>query len=171
MEVPPFHWPKPAREHSLPERPSGRFRATKCRTGLLVKRAERKPGAPPLQWGGEPRLLRDTQCWQYRNGVPSPVLKHGPRSQTDAQGRRYRCQYFSRTERVITYLVCTQNECPTPTGPPWVEFECACLDPKGGELCLNKVKPGETQVEACSDADVQIARMIWVSERKTHRTT
>jgi len=52
-----------------------------------------------------------------------------------------------------------------------VESECACLDPKGGELCLNKVKPGETQVEACSDADVQIARMIWVSERKTHRTT
>lgn len=52
-----------------------------------------------------------------------------------------------------------------------VELECACLDPKGGELCLNKVKPGETQVEACSDADVQIARMIWVSERKTHRTT
>ena len=40
------------------------------------------------------------------------------------------------------------------------EIECACLDPKGGELCLNKVKPGETQVEACSDADVQIARMI-----------
>ena len=25
----------------------------------------------------------------YGNGVPSPVLKHGPRSQTDAQGRRY----------------------------------------------------------------------------------
>lgn len=59
----------------------------------------------------------------------------------------------------------------TPTGPFRVEFECACLDPKGGELCLNKVKPGETRVEACSGADVQIARMIWVSERKTHRTT
>jgi len=69
-------------------------------------------------------------------------------------------------------MVCTQNECPTPSGPrSWVEIECACLDPKGGELCLNKVKPGETRVEACSDADVQIARMIWVSERKTHRTT
>ena len=54
---------------------------------------------------------------------------------------------------------------------PELEFECACLDPKGGELCLNKMKPGETQVEVCSDADVQIARMIWVSERKTHRTT
>lgn len=63
------------------------------------------------------------------------------------------------------------HECSTPPGPIWVEVECACLDPKGGELCLNKVKPGETPVEACSDADVQIARMIWVSERKTHRTT
>lgn len=109
------------------------------------------------------------------NGVPSPVLKHGPRSQTDAQGRRYCCQYFSRTEREMrTHPWCAHflfDKCPTPTGPPWVEFECACLDPKGGELCLNKVKPGETQVEACSDADVQIARTIWVSERKTHRTT
>jgi len=60
---------------------------------------------------------------------------------------------------------------PTPTGPLRVEFECACLDPKGGELCLNKMKSGETRMEVCSDADVQIARMIWVSERKTHRTT
>lgn len=68
-------------------------------------------------------------------------------------------------------VVRTLFERPAPAGPPWVERECACLDPKGGELCLNKVKPGETQVEACSDADVQIARMIWVSERKTHRTT
>ena len=45
------------------------------------------------------------------NGVPSPVLKHGPRSQTDAQGRRYRCQYFSRTEREMRERirgVCTQ---------------------------------------------------------------
>ena len=68
-------------------------------------------------------------------------------------------------------MVCTQHECPTPTGLFEVELECACLDPKGGELCLNKMKPGETPVEVCSDADVQIARMIWVSERKTHRTT
>ncbi len=30
---------------------------------------------------------------------------------------------------------------------------------------------GNPEVEACSDADVQIARKIWVSERKTHRTT
>ena len=68
-------------------------------------------------------------------------------------------------------MVCTRLECPTPPGPLWVEVECACLDPKGGELCLNKMKSGETRMEVCSDADVQIARMIWVSERKTHRTT
>ena len=43
-------------------------------------------------------------------------------------------------------------------------FECehACWDPKDGELCLNRVKPGETLVEARSDSDVQIDRQIWV---------
>ena len=68
-------------------------------------------------------------------------------------------------------MVCTQLNAQHRPASTEVEIECACLDPKGGELCLNKVKPGETQVEACSDANVQIARMIWVSERKTHRTT
>ena len=42
------------------------------------------------------------------------------------------------------------------------EFERTCWDPKDGELCLNRVKPGETQVEARSDSDVQIDRRIWV---------
>ena len=30
------------------------------------------------------------------------------------------------------------------------------------ELCLNRVKPGETLVEARSDSDVQIDRQTWV---------
>ena len=42
------------------------------------------------------------------------------------------------------------------------EFEHTCWDPKDGELCLNRVKPGETLVEARSDSDVQIDRQIWV---------
>ena len=42
------------------------------------------------------------------------------------------------------------------------ELEHACRDPKDGELCLNRVKPGETLVEARSDSDVQIDRQIWV---------
>ena len=43
-------------------------------------------------------------------------------------------------------------------------FECEhiCWDPKDGDLCLNRVKPGETLVEARSDTDVQIVRLIWV---------
>jgi hypothetical protein len=41
-------------------------------------------------------------------------------------------------------------------------FEHTCWDPKDGELCLNRVKPGETLVEARSDSDVQIDRQIWV---------
>ena len=42
------------------------------------------------------------------------------------------------------------------------EFEHLCWDPKDGELCLNRAKPGETLVEARSDSDVQIDRQIWV---------
>jgi len=42
------------------------------------------------------------------------------------------------------------------------EWEHACWDPKDGELCLNRAKPGETLVEARSGSDVQIDRRIWV---------
>ena len=42
------------------------------------------------------------------------------------------------------------------------ECEHACWDPKDGELCLSRVKPGETLVEARSDSDVQIDRQTWV---------
>ena len=43
-------------------------------------------------------------------------------------------------------------------------FECehTCWDPKDGELCLSRVKPEETLVEARSDTDVQIVRQTWV---------
>lgn len=164
MKAPPFHWPEPACKH-YPLGPPGGIQVhwsgigDGTRTCGTLHRASR--GVFP----------QDLKHLAIGNGVSSPVLKHGPRSQTDAQGRRYCCQYFSRTEREMrTHPWCAFFNS-TPTGPFRVEFECACLDPKGGELCLNKVKPGETRVEACSGADVQIARMIWVSERKTHRTT
>jgi hypothetical protein len=49
-----------------------------------------------------------------------------------------------------------QNYCDGPA------VERVCWDPKDGELCLNRVKPEETLVEARSDSDVQIDRRIWV---------
>ena len=42
------------------------------------------------------------------------------------------------------------------------EWEHICWDPKDGELCLHRVKPEETLVEARSDSNVQIDRQIWV---------
>jgi hypothetical protein len=42
-----------------------------------------------------------------------------------------------------------------------VELEHNCLDPKDGDLYLNRVKPRETLVEARSDTDVQIVRLTW----------
>ena len=43
-------------------------------------------------------------------------------------------------------------------------FECehTCWDPKDGELCLSRVKSGETLMEARSGSDVQIDRQTWV---------
>jgi len=37
------------------------------------------------------------------------------------------------------------------------DFEHFGYCPKTGELYIHQVKPGETLVEACSNADVQIA--------------
>ncbi|EJK58440.1 hypothetical protein THAOC_21442 [Thalassiosira oceanica] len=42
------------------------------------------------------------------------------------------------------------------------ECEHTCWDPKDGELCLIRAKPGETLVEARSDSDVQIDHQNWV---------
>ena len=42
------------------------------------------------------------------------------------------------------------------------EWEHICWDPKDGDLCLSRAKPGETLVEARSGSDVQIDRQTWV---------
>jgi len=44
----------------------------------------------------------------------------------------------------------------------WFEFEHICWDPKDGELCVCRVKPEETLVEARSDTNVQIVRLTYV---------
>ena len=49
-----------------------------------------------------------------------------------------------------------------PPGDVRFEWERTCWDPKDGELCLSRAKPGETLVEARSDSDVQIDRRTWV---------
>jgi len=36
--------------------------------------------------------------------------------------------------------------------------ERSCWDPKDGELCLGRMKSGETLMEVRSDTDVQIVR-------------
>jgi hypothetical protein len=39
---------------------------------------------------------------------------------------------------------------------PIIHHKHTRWDPKDGELCLSRVKPGETLVEARSDADVSL---------------
>lgn len=42
------------------------------------------------------------------------------------------------------------------------EFELSRWDPKGGDLCLRRVKAEEIPVEVRCDSDVQIDRLMWV---------
>ena len=44
----------------------------------------------------------------------------------------------------------------------WEYAEHKCWDPKDGELCLARLKSGETLMEDRSDSDVQIDRRSWV---------
>ena len=71
------------------------------------------------------------------------------------------CQTPMRNESDSGWTFVAQSAGPNPSGE-WSECEHTCWDPKDGELCLNRVKPGETLVEARSDSDVQIDRQIWV---------
>jgi len=41
-------------------------------------------------------------------------------------------------------------------------YEHTGWDPKGGELCLERIKPEETLVQVRSHSDVQIDGHIWV---------
>ena len=60
----------------------------------------------------------------------------------------------------IVFLVKAMHHRPIMILGERFEFEHTCWDPKDGELCLSRVKPGETLVEARSDSDVQIDRQI-----------
>ena len=72
-----------------------------------------------------------------------------------------------RTERAVFFENVVPFSVRSSTGRAWamgqgVAPEHICWDPKGGDLCLNRMKPRETLVEVRSDVDVQITRLIWV---------
>ena len=97
-------------------------------------------------------------CW--RNGFKRPVLKHGPRSLTCP--RVFGWKTRARNESESWDLCRGGHRRPDQTFCDGSAVERVCWDPKDGELCLNRVKPEETLVEARSDSDVQIDRQIWV---------
>ena len=98
-------------------------------------------------------------CWH--NGFNRPVLKHGPRSLTCL--RVFGWKTRARSESEFCRDPCRgEHRRPYQTFCDGSAVEHACWDPKDGELCLNRVKPEETLVEARSGSDVQIDRQIWV---------
>ena len=65
---------------------------------------------------------------------------------------------------ISTEVGCFTAALSTDHDPSGERFECehTCWDPKDGELCLSRTKPGETLVEVRSDSNVQIDRRTWV---------
>lgn len=120
-----------------------------------------------IQWLGlrtAARLLAGVRprtclgCW--RNGFKRPVLKHGPRSLTCLRVFGWKTRARNESE---SWDPCRgEHRRPYQTFCDGYAVEHVCWDPKDGELCLNRVKPEETLVEARSDSDVQIDRQIWV---------
>ena len=75
--------------------------------------------------------------------------------------------------RVCGWQTCTRNESnrldffvlhnrPTSMLAERFEYYHTGSDPKDGELCVSRVKSGETLMEARSGTDVQIVRQTWV---------
>ena len=124
--------------------------ASGCIPWLGVRNsARRKAGLRPPSCLG---------CW--RNGFKRPVLKHGPRSLTCL--RVFGWKTRARNESESWDLCRGGHRRPDQTFCDGSAVEHVCWDPKDGELCLNRVKPEETLVEARSGSDVQIDRQIWV---------
>ena len=118
------------------------------RLGLRIA-ARRKAGVRPLSRLG---------CWH--NGFKRPVLKHGPRSLTYLRVFGWKTRARNESE---SWDPCRgEHRRPDQTFCDGSAVEHVGWDPKDGELCLNRVKPEETLVEARSDSDVQIDRQIWV---------
>ena len=122
-----------------------------CRAGsACLVLVERKSGFNPAgtRTGAE-RL--------GRNGSHHPVLKHGPRSLTCVRvlwsNSTARNESKRRDFCIVGGMSSTRRRS---------QSEHVCWDPKDGELCLSRMKPGETLVEVRSDSNVQIDRGTWV---------
>ena len=95
------------------------------------------------------------------DGYVRPVLKHGPRSPTCTRASGW-LKPKVHSESNAAMNVCSADPQWRPALEGGLERKRTRWDPKDGELCVCRVKPEETLVEARSDADVQIVRLTCV---------
>jgi len=156
-----------------------RAAGTGPRAGVKFAAGPRARREPPVSGSGPgghhvPARTPSFRSWSGRD-APSrvgrrrlrPVLKHGPRSLT-----RERVVGHTKPVGAVKAKAAFAAEGRSPQGAQSRRFastshraeqpELARWDPKDGELCLARSKPGETLVEDRSDSDVQIDRRSWV---------
>ena len=151
----------PSGAYSPPLRPRSRpERRSRCVASVV---SPERPGWRQ-RWTSVCRSAR-LRRWR-RVAAVRPVLKHGPRSAGGARvfgsdkpdvGRSE-----SETWEPAACVVGAPRTEPCGHAVAGFESERTCCDPKDGELCPRRVKPGETLVEARSGSDVQIDRRTWV---------
>ena len=123
-------------------------------------------------FAGEVRSARGSVCCPV--GL-APTLASSRCRATRLETRTKECRRRASLWVKETRLGRNESETREPAlavGAPWTEpcghavagfeSERTCCDPKDGELCPRRVKPGETLVEARSGSDVQIDRRTWV---------
>jgi hypothetical protein len=120
--------------------------------------------------------VRITHSWEWlctrstavKFGIPfGPVLKHGPRSLSIARVNGYMKPIGRKNLTVMGLRVVKSSSIPGYFHQHmqqcmWkIYHERSGYDPKDGELCLIRLKSGETLMEDRSNSDVQIDCQNW----------
>eukprot|EP00058_Branchiostoma_floridae_P004530 XP_002590018.1 hypothetical protein BRAFLDRAFT_81640 [Branchiostoma floridae] len=157
------------------QRPASR--RGKGRAPVPFVRCFHRGGLFPVRRKG-PRVAGDGCATQGARGLRRGPVAHPTRLETRTKESNVCASHW------VLYETQRRNEGEGPSvGPRWdprrlrgagappadldrsvgeVALERARWDPRDGELCPSRTKPGETLVEVRSDSDVQIDRQTWV---------
>ena len=157
--------------------PSPRFTAGQGPGPRPLRAVFHRGGLFPVRRNG-PRVAGDGCATQGARGLRRGPVAHPTRLETRTKESNACASHW------VLYETQRRNEGEGPSvGPRWdprrlrgagappadldrsvgeVALERARWDPKDGELCPSRAKPGETLVEVRSDSDVQIDRQTWV---------
>jgi len=176
-QVPPGHRPRPACERQFESagdgnipNASGGVSGWPLGVGDMQGRRDRKSGLhPPVRFRVGDQLEPSSMSIMKHFGprrerLSSTRLETRTKESSDCASTRVFKTQSKKCEMKVNRRQGNALEQSPQRRPAlsWSEEERSRWDPKDGELCPSRAKPGETLVEARSDTDVQIVRLTWV---------